>query len=178
VANAQPHTLGIVGTFIDVDGNAIPDRPDMDGVSDVSPVGAGRFCAAESPVTWPAAAGDPDFGAFPLGLTDATDDAPYGQPITRPEVIAVAYEDGLALGPVLGHYWPSPLFSVGDWPVSARRDAANGTVDPAYMFFPDPTFGGIIQRDAAGSADAAGTTNAWLNRFLTQWGRLGSELGI
>lgn len=178
VANAQPHTLGIIGTFVDIDANGIPDRPTVDGVSGASPVGVGRFCAAEAPVTWPASVGDPDYGAFPLGLTDPTDNAPYGEPITRPEIVALAYEDGLALGPVLGHYWPSPLFSVGDWPASARRDAANGTVDPSYMFFPDPTFGGIIQRDAAGTADAAGTTNAWLNRFLTQWSRLTSELGI
>lgn len=178
IANAAPHTLGIVGTFVDVDADGIPDRPLIDGVSAATPVGIGRFCAAEAPVTWPAAAGDPDFGAFPLGLTDPADGAPYGQPITRPEVAAITYEDGTALGPVLGHYWPSPLFSVGDWPRAARRDPANGTVDHSYMFFPDPTFGGIVQRDDGGIPDAAGTTNAWLNRMLTQWARLTSELGI
>lgn len=178
IANVQPQTIGVVGTFLDVDADAIPDRPDLDGVGDVVASASGRLCAADSPVTWPASSGDPDLGGFPLGLTDPADDAPYGEPITRPEVSALPYEDGTALGPVLGHYWPSPLFSPGDWPRSARRDAANGTVDGTYMFFPDPTFGGILLRDDAGKPDAGGTGNAWLNRFLTQWASVSAELGL
>lgn len=166
-----PREVGLWGMFLDLNADGFPDRPFVDGLK-----GSGSSaprCAGSAPpgVSWPAGQGDPEFASGKLILGSPTPDAPYGIPITT-ALSAGETEDGSALGPVVGHYYPPRNWEFSSWPQNALRDPANGVTDENYFFFPDPTFQRILLRDLQDHPNESGTTNAWLNRLLTQWSQI------
>jgi hypothetical protein len=160
-----PYEVGLWGMFLDLNADGFPDRPYVDGLKGSHR--PSKSCAPQAPlgVSWPAGEGDPEFYQKAVALTAPTEDAPYGIRVT-----GTGFIDGSAFGPVVGHYYPPRNWDFTNWPFSAQRDPANGVTDQNYFFFPDPTFQRILFRDLDHQPNESGTTNAWLNRLLTQWG--------
>lgn len=167
----KPPEVGLWGMFLDVNADGYPDRAEVDGLlGRHTPT---RSCGLNAPpgVSWPIGEGDSQLKDSRIRLVSPTPDAPYGIPVTSP-LNPGEVADGSILGPVLGHYYPPRNWDFGSWPFSAARDAANGVTDQNYFFFPDPTFQRIIFRDLNNNPNENGTTNAWLNRMITQWSQI------
>ncbi|RMF14801.1 MAG: hypothetical protein D6761_08850 [Candidatus Dadabacteria bacterium] len=168
--------LGIVGAFVDEDADGVPDRGLVDGFAAAKPVQS-SLCVGAAPVTWPGSEADPDFGRFALTLSEDTV-LPYGRLVTQATISSAPYNDGSALGPVIGHYWPPRTFDYSGWPAAANRDAANGRTDKNYYFFQDPTLGGWFIRSKDGVAAPSASSNAWINRVLADVTALSDALGL
>jgi hypothetical protein len=163
-----PSEVGLWGMFLDLNADGFPDRPYVDGLKGSHR--PSKSCTTRAPfgVSWPAGEGDPEFYQKAITLTAPAEDAPYGIPVTGP-LPARGFVDGSALGPVVGHYYPPRNWDFTNWPFSAQRDPANGVTDQNYFFFSDPTFQRILFRDWNHQPNESGTTNAWLNRMISQW---------
>jgi hypothetical protein len=171
-------SLGIVGAFWDGDMNGAPDA----GFENLTP-GANRAWAAvtNDTVVWDKALaklvyataatwseGDTYRDYFDAGKALSNGCLDY-VPVA-PEAKYTKGRDScnVEVGNVLGHVWPN-VFPEAYVPPAAsdnrRKDPANGSVDRIYMFYPNPSFNGMLQtKDAAGRFRPF--ENHELNRFV------------
>lgn len=171
-ARLYPSQIGVIGAFVDMDADGRPDR-------DLDDARAGLYsfsCYAgyAAPVSWPGSTADPlydqEYDSLDAGQA-------YGVPATSGEPRDelpnsggyASYETGAVMGLVLGHYWPASdpndLASVSE----ARTDRSNGSFDPVYFFFEDPSLGGLLLGPSGRGPTADAWTNPDLNRLLSDF---------
>lgn len=167
-----PAQIGVVGAFVDINADGRPDRSLDDARAGLYSFEC--YAGYAAPVSWPGSTADPLYdqhyfsllagGAYGLPATsgEANDPLPSAEGYAN-------YETGAVMGLVLGHYWPSAdpndVASVSE----AQTDRSNGTYDPQYFFFADPSLGGLLLGSSAQGASRDAWTNPDLNRLLSDF---------
>lgn len=182
----QAVDAGIVGAFWDADFNAFPDA----GFEGLIPgTGADKVTAATGVLYRTAV-------TFTTGVTEPSEDETYRDYFDanqgdsngcldyrpkRPQDSWMKEKREVCVtevGFVLGHVWPSPYPEVYAAPAtsdSRRKDAANGVVDPVYMFYPNPSLNGVFEiEQSAGKYQPF--SNGDLNRFVSGMLSLGDVI--
>lgn len=173
-----PGEVGVVGTFLDLNADGVPDRS-FDNVLAASGQGSSDCGTGSYSVGWPGSVSDVWDG--PIVKVVPTSGLPFGTPVT--DASKVFGEHGWVdtgdnqvefhgLGRWLGHYWPSrdPNNTALK---ESRRDGANGVYDESYMFFEDPSLGGVLLgRGETGKYSRESWSNGDLNKLISDMGSI------